>query len=131
MPNKEKYEKYYKKKTPKKVKNYDAVTWLEEHPEDIPMARENLDARDRGFDNDGIRNLFAAMSLRSCSDYNKAARGVRVDNKDPDVVIEECRKFFDGDIFQLFINRIPTEEVERHLRDIPGVSFDTLMKVRK
>lgn len=105
-----------------------AVDWLKSHPEDIPIAKENLYYRDKGFDNDGVRNLFAAICLRACIDYSKASRGVYVGNKAPGVVMEDCHNFFGNDIFQFFVNRIPVSEVERSLKSIPNGGIQDIWK---
>ena len=118
----------YKKKDKRYGEKYDAVSWLKNHPEDIPLARENLAARDKGYDNDGLRQLLAAVCLRACADYKLATCGVHVRQRDPEVVIEDCHKFFDSDIFNIFINRISREEVERTIRSSPKGAISNSMK---
>ena len=123
--NAEKKEKEFRTKEP------DAVDWLKRYPEDIPMAKENLAYRDKGFDNDGVRQLFAAISLRACCDYKIASRGGRVDNKAPAVTMEDCHKFFSSDIFQYFVNRIPVEEIERYIRSTPDDAINSIWKLNQ
>lgn len=83
------------------------------------MDEENQKARQRGFDNDGFRALIAAVCLRSCADYKKASVGKNVDGKHPDKILRECRKFFDDDMFQFFVNGMPVAEIERCIRATP------------
>ena len=104
---------YVKKK---EDRQYTAVEWLKEHPEDIPMARENLYARDHGYADDDVRQLYSAMCLQACVDYRRAVDGKKVDFNEPEFVIEECRAFFKGDIFQTMTNGMRVEEIEKILR---------------
>lgn len=103
----------------KETREYTAVTWLEEHPEDIPIARENLEARKRGFSNDDIRQLMAAMCLRACVDYKKACNPRNRNTEQGEKAIDECRKFFKGEIFQYFTNGMSLNEIERIIRATP------------
>lgn len=117
-----------KEKKMPKSKEIDAVTWLQSHPEDIPMARENLQARDKGFANDDIRQLMAAMCLKACEDYKYAiGRGVR-DTKYGQRMMEDCHKFFGGDIFQFFVNGMPVDEIEKHIRATPADAIKSIWK---
>ena len=59
--------------------------WLAEHPEDLPLDAENQMWRQRGWDDDGIRQLYAAICLRVCIDYKNATLGKNVDGKIPEV----------------------------------------------
>jgi len=93
--------------------------WLSMHPEDYPMDAENQAARTQGWDDDGFRTLIAAVCLRACADYKKASVGKNVDGKPPDKVMEECRRFFQDDLFQFFVNRISVSEIERYIRATP------------
>ena len=97
-----------------------AVRWIKMHPEDIPMARENLAARDKGFDDDGVRKLFAAISLRACADYRNAHMANYVAGKEPSRVMSECQKFFQGDIFQFFIDRMDIDVVKQLIKEDPN-----------
>lgn len=111
-----------------KNKQPDAVTWLETHPEDIPMARENLQARDHGFADDDIRQLMAAVCLKACTDYKYAiSKGVA--NTDYGMnMINDCRKFFGGDVFQFFVNGMDVEEIERCIRATPENAINSIWK---
>ena len=122
-----KKERYFNEDEDKKSKIPGAVDWLEKHPEDIPLARENLEAR-KHYDDGALRNLFAAVSLRACVDYEKACRGVKVAGYEPSIVKEDCHNFFESEMFQMFINRIPTEEVERMIRSTPSGALSSLVK---
>ena len=110
----------------KGYKTWDAVTWLKKHPEDIPMAKENLAARDRGYDDDAVRNLFAAISLRAATDYKLATNGIRTNHRDIKLTLKECHNFFGGDIFQYFINRISVDEIEKMIRSTPDGALASL-----
>lgn len=103
---------YVRKKNPYN-KEYDAVTWLEQHPEDIPLARENLQVRDRGYADDDVRQLMAAICLRACVDYKRANSPKNRYTKAGQNAIDDCHKFFGGDIFQFFVNGMKVEEIER------------------
>lgn len=124
--------KYYKPK-PKKEKEikerWDAVKWLEWHPEDIPLARDNLNARDRGYDNDAVRNLMAAICLRTCADYKIVTSGKSATKiGDPELVKEDCHKFFGSDMFQFFINRMNVEDIENHIKNTPSDAITAILK---
>lgn len=125
------YKKYYKpkpKKPPEIKEVYDAVKWLKKHPEDIPMAKENLAARDKGYDNDAVRNLMAAICLRACADYKAVLSGKRPEKlMNPELVMKDCHDFFSGDIFQFFINRMSVEEIEKTIRATPDGAISELM----
>ena len=112
----------------KKVKQWDAVTWLESHPEDIPMARENLQARDRGFADDDFRQLMAAVCLKACTDYKYATSKGVCDTKIGQKMINDCHKFFGGDIFQFFVNGMDVEEIERCIRATPESAINSIWK---
>lgn len=99
---------------------YNRFSWLKNHPEDLPIDEENQKSRKRGFDIDGFRGLIAAICLRACIDYKKATEGKTVDCKKPERTIADCHKFFDGDMFQFFVNRIPVSEIERMIRSTPS-----------
>ena len=117
-----------KPKQEPKSKEMDAVTWLKSHPEDIPMARENLQARDRGFADDDIRQLMAAICLKACIDY-KYAISIRVkDTKYGKRMMEDCHKFFGGDIFQFFVNGMPVDEIEKYIRATPDGAIKSIWK---
>jgi len=109
---------------------WDAVRWIKCHPEDIPLARENLAARDRGYDNDGLRQLMAAISLRAVTDYSLATKGIHVDHTFPPITIEECERFFESDIFDFFINRINKDEVKKHIRGMNPEMIRAIWKDR-
>lgn len=125
------YKKYYKpkpKKPPEIKEVYDAVKWLKKHPEDIPMAKENLAARDKGYDNDAVRNLMAAICLRACADYKAVLTGHRPEKMmDPELIRKDCHKFFSSDIFQFFINRMSVEEIEKTIEATPDGAISELM----
>ena len=91
-----------------------AVAWLMQHPEDIPLARENLACRDKGFDDDGVRALWATVCLEYCKDFKNA---FLMRNRER---MKECHEFFKGDIFQFYVNElISPEEVESRILQIP------------
>ena len=120
--------RYSVKRHNKEPKEVNAVEWVMTHREDIPMAKENLAARDKGFDDDAVRNLFAAISLRACADYKLACEGVQIGSRYPEETMDDCHKFFDSDIFQYFINRIPVEEIERKIKETPKGQIETLIR---
>ena len=103
-----------------KGKQPDAVTWLKHHPEDIPMARENLRARDRGFDDDNVRQLMAIICLKACADY-KSATSLTTKKKPEDrkKMIDDCHRFFESDMFQYFVNGMSVDEIEKDIRATP------------
>ena len=117
-----------KPKIPSKSKQIDAVTWLEMHPEDIPMARENLQARDRGFADDDFRQLMAAVCLKACIDYKYATSKGVADTKYGQNMINDCHKFFQGDVFQFFVNGMDVEEIERCIRSTPADAINTIWR---
>ena len=118
---------YYAKEK-EKDNRWNAVSWLEAHPEDIPMARENLEVRRTGYEDDDFRNLIAAVCLRACIDYKQASCGVKIDGKHPEEVMDECHKFFNSDMFQFFVNRIPVKEVEKLIRSTPKDSLRSIWR---
>ena len=119
---------YYASKKNAYSKEWDAVTWLNQHPEDIPMAKENLQARDRGFANDDIRQLMAAMCLRACVDFKKANSPKNRYTKAGQAAIDDCHKFFGGDIFQYFVNGMKVEEIERTILASPEGAISQIWK---
>ena len=140
MPKQYKVRSYVKKKKseepkgpvykmkPDDKRKWDRKRWLEAHPEDIPLDEENQMWRRQGYDNDGIRQLFAAICLRVCIDYKNATLNRNVDGKTPEETIEDCRKFFKEDIFQFFVNRIPVEEIERTIRATPKDAIHSIWR---
>ena len=75
-------------------------------------------------DEDGLRQLAAMACLITCSDYKKA---VRKGNKK---MMKECHEFFEGDIFQFFVNyKMSAEEIEKIL--IEGPSNFSIAYLRK
>lgn len=120
--------KTYNYKTDPVTKEHNAVTWLMQHPEDIPLARENLAYRDKGFDNDGIRQMMAAMCLKACIDYKHATSPYVIGTKKGEHTIDDCRKFFGGDIFQFFVNGMKVEEIEKHIRRTPEGAIQSMWK---
>ncbi len=121
---------YYCSDAENKIKTWDAVTWLESHPEDIPLAKENLAAREY-YDNDGIRSLLAAVSLKACADYKDASRGLYVDKQPPERTMKECHTFFCGEVFSMFIGNMTPEEAEKHIKDTPNGALNSIWKQRK
>ena len=118
----------YVKKT-NEDNQWDAVTWCMFHPKDIPMARENLASRERGFDNEGVRQLMAAMCLKACVDYKRTISSrIIKESSIGQRTLKECREFFAGDIFQFFTNGMPVDEIEQHIREAPDVSIERMFK---
>jgi len=119
------YSGYVKKK---EGKEYTAVEWIQQHPEDIPIARENLAARDRGFANDDVRQLMAAICLTACIDFKFALRPNVITTKYGQRTIEECRKFFGEEMFQFFVNGMSVKEIEAAIRRTPEDAITSLWK---
>ena len=92
------------------------------------MARENLRARDRGFADDDIRQLMAAICLKACTDYKYATSKYVCDTKIGQKMINDCHKFFGGDIFQFFVNCMDVEEIERCIRATPRDAINSIWK---
>lgn len=103
-----------------------AVEWLKRHPEDIPLARENLFYRDQGFDEDGVRALWATICLEYCKDF-KTAFIV----KDM-TTMKRCHTFFKGDIFQFFTNEsMSPEKIESKILQIPVEKIKAMWKAQE
>lgn len=102
--------------------------WLAEHPEDLPLDAENQMWRQRGWDDDGIRQLYAAICLRVCIDYKNATLGKNVDGKSPEDTIKDCQRFFSEDMFQFFVNRIPVPEIEKIIRATPKGAIHSIWR---
>ena len=103
-----------------------AVAWLMQHPEDIPLARENLACRDKGFDDDGVRALWATVCMEYCKDFKNA---FLMRNK---ARMKECHEFFKGDIFQFFVNELMTpEDVEAKILQIPVEKIKAMWKAQE
>lgn len=109
-------------------KIWDAPAWLEYHPEDIPMDKENLAARARGYDDDHLKQLFAGICLRACVDYRAALDGKQVDGKDPAFTIEECEAFFQGETFQYLVGEMSLESIRKMIRATPPGAIGYLWK---
>ena len=117
----------YKKK-PYDQRSWNRKKWLTAHPEDQWIDDENQAWRQHGWDNDGIRQLFAAICLRVCIDYKNASMGRNVDGRPAEEVLDDCRKFFKEEIFQFFVNRIPVEEIERTIRATPKDAIHSIWR---
>lgn len=128
MPVKKYYYKYKNKIVEKTHHKFNRYTWLAIHPEDIPMDRENQKTRKTGYANDDARNLMAAICLRVCMDYKAARDGVVIDNYTPKETMDECRKFFVGDMFQYFVNGMSVKDVEERLKAIPRGKLRSLWR---
>lgn len=101
----------------KKDDNYwNAVTWIKAYPEYTQMARENLAARDKGYDDDGIKGLMAAMCLQACEDYRTATTKYTKNTKIGKETQKDCEKFFSGDIFQYFVNGMSVKDIKRMIK---------------
>lgn len=71
--------------------------------------QENLEAREH-YCYKGVKNLQMAICTQAVYDYrkalkkkgklNKKGRPVKVAGKLPEVIIDECRRFFDTDMFR-------------------------------
>lgn len=109
-------------------KEIDAVTWLKAYPEDIPLARENLAARDRGFANDDVRQLMAAICLRACIDYKKAIHPRESWTNRNQRTIKDCRNFFGGEIFQFFVNGMAVKDIEKAIQRTPEDAIKNIWK---
>lgn len=133
MPSKKYYGRYKSKVSPadRKRKHVDAVTWLKQHPEDIPLAKENLEMREH-YNEDGLMSLMAMTCLRATADYKLASNGSIVDYVAPEVTIEECRKFFSSEMFQYFINDPEVKRIENKIVNTPdGVITNYLRSLNK
>lgn len=117
-----------KEKGAPKGHQWDAVTWLKSHPEDIPLARENLAARDRGFEDDDVKQLMAAICLEACVDYKHAIRPNVAMTKYGIKTINELHIFFGQEMFQYFVNGMPVEEIEAAIRRTPEGAIKSLWK---
>lgn len=116
---------YIKKKD---GRTYDAVGWLKSHPEDIPMARENLQIRDTGYADDDVRQLMAAICLKACVDYKRATRPNVISTKIGQQTIKECREFFGNVIFQYFVNGLPVKDIEKAIQRTPEDAIGRIWK---
>lgn len=88
--------------------------WLNIHPEDKYIDDENIAARTKGYDDQDIRQLMAAICLRAVVDYKNAY------NK-PDMVdvVDSCHDFFGSEMFQFFVNGMDVAKVEKAIEDAP------------
>ena len=94
----------------------------------MDIAKQYMEPHRIAYDNDSYRALMAAVCLKACVDYRKAIAGKMVDGKMPDVVIKECRRFFDDDMFQFFVNRIPVSEIERYISATPEGAIHSIWR---
>jgi len=117
----------YKKK-PDDKRGWNRKKWLKAHPEDQWIDDENRMWRKHGWDDDGFRQLCAAICLRICVDYKNASMGRNVDGRPAEEVIDDCRKFFGEDLFQFFVNRIPVPEIEKIIRATPKDSIHSIWR---
>ena len=109
-------------------RGFDAVDWIKLHPEDIPMARENIQARDRGFADDDVRQLMAAICLEACVDYKRALRPNVINTKIGQQTIKDCRRYFGEEIFQYFVNGMPVKDIEAAIRRTPEDAIKRIWK---
>ena len=81
-------------------------------PETLALDAENQAARLRGYDDDGIRQLMAAISLQAILDYKKACtRGKAIKGRSATDMKQECDAFFKDEFFQYFVNGMKLEEI--------------------
>ena len=71
---------------------------------------EPVDERNRPvqWDSDGVRNVFAAASIKTIQDYRAVMR--RKDRK-ASALIKECEEFFDSDAFGYLTNGLGAQDV--------------------
>ena len=106
----------------------DRKKWLEIHPEDIPMDEENQRSRQHGWDKDGVRQLFAAICLRTCIDYKTASMGRQIEGKKSDKIAIDCRQAFNEDLFEFFTNGMKPKEIEKILLRTPKSTIHNIWK---
>lgn len=81
-------------------------------PETLALDAENQAARLRGYDDDGIRQLMAAISLQAILDYKKSCtRGKAIKGRSATDMKQECDAFFKDEFFQYFVNGMKLEEI--------------------
>lgn len=100
----------------------DRHTWLKEHPEDIVIDNENMAARTRGYDDNGLRSLMAAMCLRTIIDYKNAVEGKTYNTptqKNLVAIIENCEEAFTDDLFAFFTNGLSPDEIRSVIINTP------------
>lgn len=114
----------------KEHKQFNRKTWLEKHPEDIVIDRENQAARIHGYENDDVRRLFAAIAMQTCMDYKDALKTdskfteeYRMDEQ------RDCMKAFGEEHFQTLLGGISPEQIARSIRDVPESKLRNLMYV--
>ena len=101
-------------------KPYYRKQWLAKHPEDIEMDAENMYSRQKGWDEDGIRNLMAAICLTACSDYQRAIRGKSYEAATPPYVVKvECERHFNSEMMNFFTNGMEAEEIAEDIKKLP------------
>lgn len=106
-------------KREKNERPYYRKEWVRKHPEDAELDAENMRARQK-YDEDGIRNLMAAICLTACSDYQRAIHGRSYENQTPPyVVMRECERHFDSEMMNFFTNGMEAEEIEEAIRKLP------------
>ena len=120
----------FHKKIPEGEPRWNRTRWLDAHPEDIPMDEENMAARRRGYDDEGLRSLMAAIGIRAVVDYSKAYNNIVVEhngklenNKD---IIEDCRAFFEDEFMQFFTNGMSSKEIEEIIKKTPAIKFRSI-----
>jgi len=121
--------KPYKQQDSKLFK-YNRFSWLRGHPEDISIDLQNIKARKRGYANDDVRQLMAAICLQACVDYKQATSGKKIEGEKIEETIERCEAFFadEDDIFQMFVNRISPEEIKHIIKATPKGSIRSIWK---
>lgn len=95
-------------------------------PEEQAMREENLAARERGFCDEGVRALYAAVALRAIRDYQQAIRtekrchNPRLEAK---LLKSECEEFFDSEAFGDLTGGCGTKEVRHAIENGDAASL--------
>lgn len=90
--------------------------WLKMYPEMQWLDDENMAVRAAGFDNDGIRSLMAAICMKAIIDYKNV---INRNDEEAMKIKEECLDFFDGEMFQFYVNGMEVEEIVGILARMP------------
>lgn len=98
-------------------------SWLKNHPEDIPLDKENQEARKK-YNDDALRDLCVAICRDACCDY---AQSLKL-NPTPS---EDCIDFLNDDIFRYLFPRVKLEEAIEILRAAPKEAFLTTINIIK
>lgn len=112
--------KQYFEAKEKNTQSHGRKQWLEKHPEDRWIDDENQYYRRKGFDDDGLRCLMAAICLKACADYQRTLEGKTWEEKMPPYLAQvECRRFFDTEMMQYFTNGMDSKDIAKDIRSLP------------